>query len=513
MFQLPADCIASHATYLERVHPEDRARVDLEFMSVIACDEEFGASTFRIRVPSGEVRWIEGRSRIYRNEVGDIVRHIGTLQDITLRKQSEHEVWKAAYQDGLTGLANRRALNERMERDFFPKQRFKLLLIDLDRFKPVNDTYGHAVGDRLLIQVAERLRGVAGPEDFVARLGGDELALLVYGDLDKAKAMAARVIDAIARPFQIDGLAISVGCSIGMCCTDETRNTTELMQFSDLALYEAKRRGRGRSICYTSGMLDGVIERVQLEADMRMAIERGEMYLAYQPVLALTDDRIIGYEALIRWNHPTLGAIPPVRFIPLAEETGQIVPMGAWILREACQQAAQLPEDIYVAVNVSPVQFRSPLLLSHLTQALTQSGLAANRLEIELTETAIVEDGIQIAKTLTAIRRLGVTVAMDDFGTGYSSLAHLRDFPLDRIKLDRSFVATAETDPRSMAVLEGITHIARRLGVATLAEGVETSSQLQLMRDIGCDAIQGYLVGRPERLPQANQPKRLETRV
>ncbi|WP_342166889.1 EAL domain-containing protein [Methylobacterium sp. SD21] len=423
-----------------------------------------------------------------------------TFDDVTKDRESQRRIAELAFCDPLTKLANRRALTARMERDFFPKQRFKLLLIDLDRFKQVNDTYGHATGDQLLVQVAGRLNEVAGPHGFVARLGGDEMAMLVYGDQEETMAVASQVIAALSAPFQIDQIRISIGCSIGVCCTDDARDAGELMQFSDIALYESKRQGRGRTSCYTPGMLETVAERVQLETDMRTAIERGEMHLAYQPVIALADDRIIGYEALIRWTHPTLGMVSPARFIPLAEETGQIVSIGAWVLQEACRQAVQLPGNLYVAVNVSPVQFRSPLLLSDLTQALAQSGLSARRLEIELTETAIVEDGPQIATMLAAIRRLGVTVAMDDFGTGYSSLAHLRDLPLDRIKVDRSFVATAETDRHSMAVLEGITHIARTMNVAIQAEGVETTSQLQLMREIGCDAIQGYLVGRPERL-------------
>lgn len=333
------------------------------------------------RVMQVEVRPVEGGGTVI------------TFDDITREREAQRRITELAFRDPLTKLANRRALAERMERDFFPKQRFKLLLIDLDRFKPVNDTYGHAVGDRLLVQVADRLTKISGPDGFVARLGGDELAVLVYGDLDQATAVATKVIEAIAFPFQIDDINISIGCSIGMCCTDDAHSTAELMQFSDMALYESKRHGRGRSSCYTRGMLEAVSERVQIETDMRTAIERGEMYLAFQPVLALADDRVIGYEALIRWEHRTLGTISPARFIPLAEETGQIVPIGAWVLREACRQIAQLSDDVYVAVNVSPVQFRSPLLLSHLTQALGQSGLAARRLEIELTETAIVEDG------------------------------------------------------------------------------------------------------------------------
>ena len=434
---------------------------------------------------------------------------VATFDDVTKDREAQRRIAELAFSDPLTKLANRRALNARLEQDFFPKQVVKLLLIDLDRFKQVNDTYGHAVGDQLLVQVADRLTRIAGPDGFVARLGGDEMAVLVYGDQTKATAVATEVIAALSVPFKLDELTVSVGCSIGMCCTDDARDAAELMQFSDIALYESKRQGRGRTSCYTRGMLETVADRVQLEADMRTAIERGEMHLAYQPVIALADDRLVGYEALIRWDHPTLGPVSPARFIPLAEETGQIMQIGAWVLREACRQAMQLPGDVYVAVNVSPVQFRSPLLLSDLTQALASSGLPARRLEIELTETAIVEDGRQIAQMLDAIRRLGVTVAMDDFGTGYSSLSHLRDLPLDRIKVDRSFVATAETDRHSMAVLEGITHIARALNVVIQAEGVETPSQLQLMREIGCDAIQGYLVGRPQRLVESEAPMAL----
>ncbi|MCJ2086964.1 EAL domain-containing protein [Methylobacterium sp. E-005] len=449
------------------------------------------------RILQVEIRPIE--------EGGNVV----TFDDVTKERAAQRRIAELAFSDPLTKLANRRALNARLDRDFVPKRVVKLLLIDLDRFKQINDTYGHVVGDQLLIQVANRLRTIAGSDGFVARLGGDEMAVLVYGDQAQAMAVATEVIEAIALPYGINDLTVSIGCSIGMCCTDDARDAIELMQFSDIALYESKRQGRGRTSCYTRDMLKTVADRVQLETDMRTAIERWEMHLAYQPVISLVDDRIIGYEALIRWDHPTLGAVSPARFIPLAEETGQIVPIGAWVLQEACRQAAQLPSDVYVAVNVSPVQLRSPQLLSDLTQALAKSGLPAKRLEIELTETAIVEDGPQIAKVLNAIRRLGVTVAMDDFGTGYSSLSHLRDLPLDRIKVDRSFVATAETDRHSLAVLKGITHIARALNVALQAEGVETPSQLALMRDVGCDAIQGYLVGRPQRLVESTVPMAL----
>lgn len=421
---------------------------------------------------------------------------------IGLRKLalSERRATRISLTDTLTGLSNRLALQQRIEEDFHPKQRVKLLLIDLDRFKSVNDTYGHSFGDKLLVQVAERITTIVGATSFPARLGGDEMAVLVYDDVDAAMRVANAIVASIAQAFSIDGISVSIGCSIGMCCTDDAANITELMQRTDVALYESKRRGRGQATCYETGMLEAVAERQTLETDMRSAIAHNEFYLVYQPVLALKDNRIVGYEALIRWDHPVRGLVPPAHFIPIAEETGQIVEIGRWVLDEACREAATWANDDHIAVNVSAVQFRSPLLHSHLIGALRRSGLPAHRLEIELTETAIVEDGKQIAHTLAAIRALGIRIAMDDFGTGYSSLTHLRDLPFDRIKIDRSFVATAETDPHSFAVLSGLAHIAQKMEIAILAEGVESQGQLDLLRSIGCDAIQGYLIGRPERM-------------
>ncbi|WP_234902088.1 bifunctional diguanylate cyclase/phosphodiesterase [Agrobacterium rubi] len=420
---------------------------------------------------------------------------------IGLRKLaiSERRATQMSLTDTLTGLSNRLALQRRIDQDFYSKKRFKLLLIDLDRFKSVNDTYGHSFGDKLLVEVAVRITKIVGATGFSARLGGDEMAVLVYEDLDTAMRVANGIVKAIAEPFSIDGIAVSIGCSVGLCCTDNAANVTELMQRTDVALYESKRRGRGQATYYESGMLEAIVERRTLETDMRSAIDNNQFYLVYQPVMDLRNNKIVGYEALIRWDHPSRGMIPPAHFIPIAEETGLIVEIGCWVLNEACREAATWANDNHVAVNVSAVQFRSPQLLFHLTAALDKSGLPAQRLEIELTETAIVEDGEQIAYTLTAIRALGVKIAMDDFGTGYSSLTHLRDLPFDRIKIDRSFVATAETDRHSFAVLSGLVHIAQKMEIALLAEGVETEGQLELLRSIGCDTIQGYLVGRPER--------------
>ncbi|WP_312793815.1 EAL domain-containing protein [Tianweitania sp.] len=431
-----------------------------------------------------------------------------TFDDKTAERQAQLRIEHMAYHDPLTALANRRALQERMEEGFAPKRRYKLLLVDLDRFKAVNDTFGHSVGDELLVAVAERIRDVTGGDDFVARYGGDELAVLVYGDLDLSMSVANNIVDAMSRPFLIQDFTLSIGCSIGMCCTDDAQDVTELMQRADLALYEAKHAGRGQASCYQSGMLEQIAARHQLEQDIKAAIEQRQFHLAYQPILSLHDDRIVGYEALIRWEHPTRGRVSPAEFIPFAEETGQIVAIGQWVLEEACREAACWADDQHVAVNISPVQFKSPSLRAHIVSALDRSGLPPHRLEIELTETALVADGQALAHILGEIRALGIKVAMDDFGTGYSSFAHLRDFPIDRIKIDRSFVASAVTDSHAMAVLRAITQLGQDMCVPTLAEGVETLEQLELVRGLGCDDVQGYLIGKPERLDTSSIPQK-----
>ncbi|MCJ2055510.1 EAL domain-containing protein [Methylobacterium sp. J-048] len=422
-----------------------------------------------------------------------------TFDDVTQARLAQKEISHLAYRDPLTGLANRRSLIERLAHNREAELPFTLLLIDLDRFKAVNDMFGHGVGDRLLVGVADRLNTLTGEAGFVARLGGDELAVIVSEAGDASMDLAQRIVAAVEEPYAFDDLTIVIGCSIGVCGTEEKSDPSDLMQRADIALYEAKRHGRGRAVRYTPGMIEAVAERHVFENDIRVAIAERQFHLVYQPIMALTDDGIVGFEALIRWQHPVRGLVSPAAFIPLAEETGLILPIGRWVLEEACRQAVSWPSSQHVAVNVSAVQFRSPLLLADVTKALALSGLPARRLEIELTETALVEDGRQIVHTLSALRSLGIKIAMDDFGTGYSSLAHLRDLPLDRIKIDRSFVASALNDKHSMAVVRAITQMGRDMNIPTLAEGVEDAEQLDYLRTLGCDAVQGFLIGRPER--------------
>lgn len=422
-----------------------------------------------------------------------------TYDDVTRDRRAQEEISQLAYHDPLTGLCNRRALNERMLADHQGTTGTTLLLIDLDRFKSVNDTFGHAVGDQLLVAVAVRLRSLIGPDGFIARHGGDELAILTPGSAGSATSLADRIVAELKEPYPLGSVTVVIGCSIGVCSIDDSASPSDLMQRADIALYEAKRRGRGVAVCYQPGMIEAIAKRGHLENDLRTALAQQQFHLVYQPIMSLANDRIVSSEALIRWNHPHRGLVSPVEFIPLAEENGLIVPIGRWVLEQACREAAGWPAAQHVAVNVSAVQFRSPLLLSHVAEALAKSGLSANRLEIELTETALVEDGPQIVHALQALRRLGVKIAMDDFGTGYSSLAHLRDLPLDRIKIDRSFVAAAPNDRQSLAVIKAVTQMGRDMNIPTLAEGVETQEQLDLLRTIGCDAVQGYLIGRPAR--------------
>ncbi|PZO79257.1 MAG: bifunctional diguanylate cyclase/phosphodiesterase [Mesorhizobium amorphae] len=424
-----------------------------------------------------------------------------TYDDVTASRQAQAQILELAFTDALTGLANRRALQQRLQEARGAQHPLQLLLIDLDRFKSINDTYGHSLGDELLVQVAQRVREAADERCFIARLGGDEMAVLMEDEGIAAHGLARDIVERLGQPFTLCEALVTIGASIGVCAMASVRSVDELMQCADIALYESKRSGRGRTTFYEPGMLEAVAARSRLEGDMREALVGGQFHLVYQAVHSLSENRLIGYEALLRWEHPVHGNIPPSDFIPLAEETGQIVAIGKWVLEEACHQAAGWEDHLHVAVNVSPVQFRSPLLSAHVTAALDRSGLRPQRLEIELTETAIVEDSTGIAHVLENLRSLGIRIAMDDFGTGYSSLSYLRNLPFDRIKIDRSFVAAAEADNHSMAVLKAITQMGRDMRISTLAEGVETESQLKVLRALGCDAVQGYLIGRPEVLP------------
>jgi diguanylate cyclase (GGDEF)-like protein len=370
-------------------------------------------------------------------------------------------------------------------------------LIDLDRFKAVNDMLGHGVGDQLLVEVAKRLLAAVGCEGTSYRIGGDELAVLAHVDVVAAKALGERIVAAISSPFEIAGHTLSIGCSIGIAFADAGTGTEVAQQMADLALYKAKENGRGRIEFYSDGMIESAALRRIMERELVAATEAGQFEMHYQPLFALPEQNLVGFEALLRWNHPERGMVPPADFIPLAEQTGAIVEIGAWVIDEACRQAALWPSDTYVSINISPVQLRAVDILRQLTTALDRHGLTPCRIEVEITETAMVDSSDQIRGILAGLRGLGVRIAMDDFGTGYSSLAHLREFDLDRIKIDRSFINASRDDAGAAAVVRAVTGMAADLKIATTGEGVETAEQLQNLVALGCGTAQGYHLGRP----------------
>jgi diguanylate cyclase (GGDEF)-like protein len=410
-----------------------------------------------------------------------------------------------ARHDALTGLANRGSLRDqlavRLAAAARSRQSVAVLYIDLDRFKAVNDTLGHPIGDILLCKVADRIKSAVRDGGIVARLGGDEFAVVQWGGMQPAAAtsVAARLVDLIGRAYAVEGHMLHIGASVGVALfPDDGREPDALFKNADLALYRAKADGRGCYRFYNPGMDERMQARRALEIDLRRALALKQLEVEYQPQIELVSNRIVGFEALIRWHHPQRGRVSPADFIPLAEEIGVIVPIGEWVLRTACKQAAGWAEPLSIAVNLSPVQFRDGKLVAMVTSALAQSGLPASRLEMEITEGALLDDSDDVLRVVGGLRALGVRVSMDDFGTGYSSLGYLQRFPFDTVKIDQCFVRGIDADPARRAIVRAITSLALALGMKTTAEGVETQAELDCVRAEGCTSVQGYLTGRPQ---------------
>ena len=435
---------------------------------------------------------------------------MATLEDATQRHAEEARAIEQAMRDMLTGLPNRQVFQQRATRvleDAAAREARTpgcphacLMMLDLDRFKPVNDTLGHAIGDAVLRLVARRLRSVLRAEDVVARLGGDEFAILLERLSEREMAeLAGRLADVVGRPYLVDGHVINIGASIGMARAPmDGTQYDQLLRNADLALYHVKRAGRGACSFFDPQMDARATARRNLEIDLRKALALAEFVLHYQPQVDLERGAIVGFEALLRWHHPERGVVSPVEFIPLAEEIGLIKPLGEWVLREACREAARWPGELSVAVNVAPHQFSdSDRLVGMIARALAESGLTGERLEIEVTESVLLSDEAAVLGALHQIRAMGVRVAMDDFGTGYSSLSQLRSFPFDKIKIDKSFLRAGEDLAGQNAVIRAITALGASLGMSTIAEGVETVEQLQRIRNEGCGSVQGYLFSRP----------------
>ena len=424
----------------------------------------------------------------------------GVGSDVTERKEAEERIAFLAQTCPVTGLANRTKFSVELERavhDPETRGRATLFCLDLDQFKTVNDTMGHPVGDTLLAEVGQRLIACAGPDHVVARIGGDEFAILYAGSdrPDVAADVADRSLQTFDEPFSLDGADFSIGASIGIAIgPDDGATPMDLMKSADLALYRAKAEGRDTFRFFEPGMDARAKRRRQLEQGLRAALDTDQLYLVYQPIVDLARNRISGFETLVRWRSPEFGNISPAEFVPIAEECKLIVPMGDWILRTATREAAKWPGDLRISVNLSPVQFRNRRLLASIVDALDDSGLTPNRLQIEITETTLLDAGEQTLGMLRDLRVLGVRVALDDFGTGYSSLNYLRKFPFDKIKIDKSFVDDIDGHAQSRAIVKAIMDLTNALGMTTVAEGVETLSQLAELKALGCQEIQGYAI-------------------
>ena len=433
---------------------------------------------------------------------------LSTHEDITARRKAEAQIAHMAHHDALTDLPNRVLFRERLVKALESVDRGKLavLCIDLDRFKAVNDMLGHPIGDALLRVVGDRLQASARPTDLVARLGGDEFAIVQTGTEQPfgATALATRLIAEIAKPFGLDGHHVEIGASVGISIApNDGSDPDKLLKNADLALYRAKSDGRDSYRFFEPDMDAKMQLRRKMEIDLRRALTLGEFEVYYQPLITLKTERISGFEALLRWHHPERGMVPPLEFIPVAEEIGLIGQIGAWVLKRACLEAATWPDGIHIAVNLSPAQFKQRAVVLDVVVALGASGLPAHRLELEITESVLMKDTESTIGILDELRNLGVGISMDDFGTGYSSLAYLQKFPFDKIKIDRSFVNDLSKRPQSIAIVRAVAAMSSSLGMKTTAEGVETEEQLQTLKEEGCTEVQGYLFSKPVPAAQA----------
>jgi diguanylate cyclase (GGDEF)-like protein/PAS domain S-box-containing protein len=469
----------------------------------LLCRRPFRGFVHSTERQNGGSLWFESNGNPFFGKDGSFLGYRGTTKDITRRKTDEARIAFLARHDTLTSLPNRVSFRERLERSLVEMKRgqaLAVLILDLDNFKMVNDTLGHPIGDSLLRITGERLSACIRNNDTVARVGSDEFAI-VQVDLEEpreAAAFAQRLVDVIGQPYEIDSHRIAASVTIGIALAPKDGvDPDHLLKNAEIALYRAKLDDPGAWRFFRSEMGQMVEARRTLENELRNAVGNGELELFYQPFYNVQSGEICAFEALLRWRHPLRGMVYPDQFIPLAEETGLIVPIGEWVLREACAEAASWPEHINISVNLSSVQFRNGTPVEAVMDALAESGLAACRLELEITETVLMKNSEGALAALHRLRELGSRISMDDFGTGYSSLSYLRSFPFDKIKIDRSFIQDLTGNPGGRAIFRAIAALGTSLRMATTAEGVETMAQFAIVRTEGCTEVQGYLFGEP----------------
>ena len=461
----------------------------------------------------GQQRWWEMSASPRFDDRGAFVGFRGVGSDVTEQRRSADKINRMARFDTLTGLPNRLHVNEALVRAVADAEqwggRCAFMMIDLDRFKAVNDTLGHPVGDRLLGRVSERLQQMMTDNEIIGRLGGDEFAVVVRDANDSARVerLARTIIEVLSRPYEVDNHTLYIGASVGLAIGPRDGRTAEmLIRSADLALYRSKDQGGGVFHAYEPQLHVAAEERRVLEIALRSAVENGQLHLAYQPVVSAATGQLNGFEALVRWTHPEHGAIPPAKFIPLAEDARLIVPIGEWVLRTACQEAARWHVPARIAVNVSPEQLHNPAFASVVAQALAQSGLPPERLELEVTESVFMREGTAATQVLEKVLDLGVRLSLDDFGTGYSSLGYLARTRFSSIKIDRSFIqAAARGGKEAVAIIRAVVALAESLGMATTAEGVETEEEHLMVQRFGCTKVQGYYFGRPLPVEEARQ--------
>jgi diguanylate cyclase (GGDEF)-like protein/PAS domain S-box-containing protein len=499
------DRVGRHA--FENLHPDDRARAQQMMADVTRLPASQVATEIRVRHADGSWLVIEAVAKNLLDDpaVGGIVVN---YRDITGRKSLEDELKRQAFHDSLTGLANRALFADRLEHAISRAERsptaLAVLFLDLDDFKTVNDSLGHSEGDLLLVAVADRLRASLRGSDTIARMGGDEFAILIEDPIDDETPMdvGRRMLAQLEPPFAHGGKELFVRASIGIATTRSRDHTAdEVLRNADVAMYTAKTKGKNRLEVFEPGMHTAALTRLALKGDLERALERDEFTLAYQPIVRLAGGRLSGVEALLRWQHRDRGNVGPAEFIPVAEETGVILPLGRWVLEQACAQAATWnaisPQPITMSVNVSGRQLQHPAFVAEVAAVLASTGLAPELLTLELTESVLMQDAEAATAVLVELKSLGVRLAIDDFGTGYSSLNYLRRFPIDELKIDRSFVASLDDGPTHSAVVLSILRLGETLRLETVAEGIEEASQLAALRGLGADLGQGYLFARP----------------
>jgi diguanylate cyclase (GGDEF)-like protein/PAS domain S-box-containing protein len=503
---------SSYEAWESRLHPEDRERALATIQDCLADRMSYYEVEFRLRHKDGSYRWFLSRGALRRNEAGRPIRMLGVQVDITERRRAEEQLGHLAHYDSLTALPNRVLFADRLGQAMIEADRHGRLVgvafLDLDRFKNINDTLGHDAGDQLLKAVAERLTGAARKGDTVARLSGDEFTLILadIGHVDDVARVAQKILDAFTQPFHIAGRELHMTASLGITLYPfDVKDVSGLLRNADIAMYRAKEHGCNTYRFYAADMMAKAVENLALENDLRHAVDRGELVLHYQPIIGCAAGEILGMEALVRWRHGARGLIPPAQFIPLAEDTGLIVPIGEWVLREACAQCQRWQREfkrpLRVAVNLSARQFGQPPIARTVRRALKDAGLDPTMLELEITESVLLHHDAEKLESLRALAEMGITLTIDDFGTGYSSLSYLKRFPVKALKIDQSFTHDIPDDADDAALARAIINMAHILGLKTIAEGVETRTQFEFFRSERCDAAQGFYFSKP--LPAA----------